>query len=76
MNGFRLNDLKVFRSTVHTFMKTLCNLSLKKAEFHSVERNSIDKINERHGRVREWDGTDIDSLANCVFLDESPFHII
>ena len=75
MNGFRLNDLKVFRSTVHTFMRTECNLSLKKAEFHSVERNSPGKINDRHDRVREWDETDMNFLTNCVFLDESPFHI-
>ncbi|KAI9365841.1 hypothetical protein BD770DRAFT_439063 [Pilaira anomala] len=51
------------------------NLSLKKAEFHSVERNSPDKINDRHDRVREWDETDMNFLTNCVFLDESPFHI-
>lgn len=31
MNEFRLNNLKVSRSTVHTFMRTECNLSLKKS---------------------------------------------
>ena len=75
MYEFRLNDLKVSCSTVHTFMRAECNLSLKKAEFHSVERNSPDKINDRHDRVREWDETDMNFLTNCVFLDESPFHI-
>ena len=56
-------------------MRTECNLSLKKGEFHSVERNSIDKTNERRDCVREWDETDMDFLTNCVFLDKSPFHI-
>ncbi|CEG70309.1 hypothetical protein RMATCC62417_06231 [Rhizopus microsporus] len=36
----RFNDLKVSRSTVYNFMKRECNLSLKKADFHSIERNS------------------------------------
>ena len=40
------HDLKVSRSTVYHFMRSECNLSLKKADFHSMERNSLAKIEE------------------------------
>jgi transposase len=42
----RFHDLKVSRSTVYNFMRSECNLSLKKADFHSIERNSPAKIEE------------------------------
>ncbi|KAI9013756.1 hypothetical protein CLU79DRAFT_768611, partial [Phycomyces nitens] len=54
----RFNDLKVSRSTVYNFMRSECNLSLKKADFHSIERNSPAKIEERHYWVRKWENTD------------------
>ena len=75
IDKYKSTGLKVSRRTVHNFMTTGCNLSLKKAEFHSFERNSPEKINERYDRVREWDLPDMDFLTNCVFIDESPFHI-
>lgn len=72
----RYNDLKVSRSTVYNFMRSECNLSLKKADFHSIERNSPAKIEESHDWVREWENTDMNFLTNCVLLDESAFDII
>ncbi|KAG0975087.1 hypothetical protein G6F29_011780 [Rhizopus arrhizus] len=51
----QFHDLKVSRSTVYNFMKSECNLSLKKADFHSIERNSSAKIEERH----DWSAFDI-----------------
>ena len=39
------------------------------------ERNSPDKIKERYYRVQEWDQTNMNILTNCLFLDESAFHI-
>ncbi|SAL97564.1 hypothetical protein [Absidia glauca] len=71
----QFDDLKVSRSTVYNFMKSECNLSLKKADFHSVERNSPAKIEERHNWVCKWENTDMNFLTNCVFLDESAFDI-
>ncbi|KAG1392301.1 hypothetical protein G6F58_012540 [Rhizopus delemar] len=71
----RFDDLKVSRSTVYNFMRSECNLSLKKADFHSIERNSPAKIEERHDWVRKWKNTDMNFLTNCVFLDESAFDI-
>ncbi|KAG1051880.1 hypothetical protein G6F43_005943 [Rhizopus delemar] len=43
----RFHDLKVSRNTVNNFMRRERNLSLKKADFHSIERNSPAKIEER-----------------------------
>ncbi|KAG1447278.1 hypothetical protein G6F46_011017 [Rhizopus delemar] len=71
----RFHDLKVSRSTVYNFMRGECNLSLKKADFHSIERNSPAKIEERYNWVNKWENTDMNFLTNCVFLDESAFDI-
>ncbi|CEG68020.1 hypothetical protein RMATCC62417_04357 [Rhizopus microsporus] len=71
----RFNNLKVSRSTVYNFIRNECNLSLKKADFHSIERNSPAKIEERHNWVCKWENTDRNFLTNCVFLDESAFDI-
>ncbi|OBZ80426.1 hypothetical protein A0J61_11525, partial [Choanephora cucurbitarum] len=71
MYEFRLNDLKVSCSTGAYFYEGRMQLVIeRKAEFHSVEINSPDKMG-----VREWDETDMNFLTNCLFLDESPFHI-
>ncbi|KAG1465981.1 hypothetical protein G6F56_004779 [Rhizopus delemar] len=71
----RIHDLRVSRSTVNNFMRREYNLSLKKADFHSIERNSPTKIEERHNWVCKWKNTDMNFLTNCVFLDESAFDI-
>ena len=71
----QFDGLKVTYSTVYSFMRTECNLSLKQAEFQSVERNSPEKTQERHDRVHKWEQTDMDFLTNLVILDESAFHI-
>ncbi|CEI87457.1 hypothetical protein RMCBS344292_01869 [Rhizopus microsporus] len=39
-------DLKVSKSTVYNFVRTECNLSLKKAQFQPVDRNSEENIQE------------------------------
>ncbi|KAI8989505.1 hypothetical protein BDB01DRAFT_842174 [Pilobolus umbonatus] len=67
----QFHDLKV----VNNSMRHECNLSLKKAEFHSIERNGPTKIEERHNWVCKWKNTDMNFLTNCVFLDESAFDI-
>lgn len=71
----QIDGLKLTNSTVYSLMRRECNLSVKQAEFHSVERNSPVKIEERHDWVRKWEQTDMNFLTNCVFLDESAFHI-
>ncbi|KAL1931091.1 hypothetical protein VTP01DRAFT_10228 [Rhizomucor pusillus] len=71
----RFEGLKVSKSTVYDFVRTQCNLSRKKARFQPVDRNSEDEIQERLDWVRKWEGTDMDFRTNCVFLDESAFHV-
>ncbi|KAG0738000.1 hypothetical protein G6F23_010000 [Rhizopus arrhizus] len=68
-------ELKVSKSTLLGFIKEHCNLSLKKARFQPIDRNSEEKIQERLDWIRKWEKTDIDFTRNCVFLDESTFHI-
>ncbi|OAD81086.1 Homeodomain-like DNA binding domain-containing transcription factor [Phycomyces blakesleeanus NRRL 1555(-)] len=52
-----------------------CILSLKKARFQPVDWNSKEKIQERLDWIHKWEKTDTDFMTNCVFLDESAFHI-
>ena len=56
-------------------MKHESNPSLKKVDFHSIERNSAAKVEERYNWVCKWKNTDINFHANCVFLDKSAFDI-
>jgi transposase len=64
----RSHGLKVSRSTVNNFMRRECNLSLKKADFHSIERNSSAKIEERHDWVRKWENTDMNFLTSLHLI--------
>ena len=48
---------------------------MKGAHFHSIERNSPQKIEERYQWVKQWEKTDLDFESNCVFIDEIAFHI-
>ncbi|RCH89437.1 hypothetical protein CU097_009794 [Rhizopus azygosporus] len=68
-------DLNVSRSIVYNFMTIQCNLFLKQAQFQLVKRHSEEKIQQRYDWVQKWHQTDLDFTTNCVFLDESAFHI-
>ncbi|CEG81694.1 hypothetical protein RMATCC62417_15859 [Rhizopus microsporus] len=68
-------ELKVSKATLFDFVKEHCNLSLKKARLQPIDRNSEEKIQERLDWVRKWEKTDMNFMRNCVFLDESAFHI-
>ncbi|KAG1135159.1 hypothetical protein G6F37_012923 [Rhizopus arrhizus] len=68
-------ELKVSKTALFDFVKQHCNLSLKKARLQLIDRNSEEKIQERLDWVRKWEKTDMDFTRNCVFLDESAFHI-
>ncbi|KAL1936371.1 hypothetical protein VTP01DRAFT_505 [Rhizomucor pusillus] len=67
--------LQVSKSTVYDFVRKHCNLSLKKARFQPVDRNSEEKIQECLDWIRKWEKTEMDFTRNCVFLAESAFHI-
>lgn len=68
-------DLDISKSGLHRFVTEKCNISLKRAHFHSVERNSPAKLEERYQWVKKWQDTDMDYMSNCVFVDEAAFHI-
>lgn len=68
-------DLSIEKSALHEFLTEKCQITLKRAHFHSVEQNSFAKIEERYKWVKEWQETDMDFESNCVFIDEAAFHI-
>ena len=68
-------DLRISKSSLHEFVTEKCRISLKKAHFHSIERNSTQKIEERYQWVKQWEKTDLDFESNCVFIDKATFHI-
>ncbi|CAO3699281.1 unnamed protein product [Rhizopus stolonifer] len=43
--------LKVSKTALYDFMTDKCRISLKKAHFHSVDRNSPDSLEQRHDWV-------------------------
>lgn len=67
--------LTIKKSALHDFVTKKCNITLKRAHFHSIERNSPEKIEERYCWVKKMLDTDMDYLSNCVFIDEAAFHI-
>lgn len=67
--------LNIKKSALHNFMTKKCKISLKRTHLQSVERNSPEKIEDRHAWVTKWLQTDMDYLSNCVFVDEAAFHV-
>ncbi|KAG1255894.1 hypothetical protein G6F68_010039 [Rhizopus microsporus] len=68
-------DLSISKTALYNFVTKKCRISLKKAHFHSVERNSPEKIQERYDWVVRWSETDLDFTSNCIFIDEAAFHV-
>ena len=73
--NLQFKDLSIEISALHEFLTKKCQITLKRAHFHFVERNSFAKIEERYEWVKEWQETDMDFESNCVFIDEAAFHI-
>jgi transposase len=71
----QFSGLKISKTALYQFVTERCQISLKRAHFHSIERNSPEKIEERYQWVKQWENTDIDYESNCVFIDEAGFHI-
>jgi transposase len=67
--------LSISKTGLYKFVTDKCRISLKRAHFHSVDRNSPDKIEARFDWVTKWNETDMDYMSNCVFIDEAAFHI-
>jgi hypothetical protein len=71
----QFTDLRIEKSALHESLTEKCQISLKRAHFHSIERNSLTKIEERYNWVKQWQEADMDFVSNCVFIDEAAFHI-
>lgn len=71
----QFTDLDISRSSLYKYVTTHCGVSVKRALFRPAERNSDTKIEARFQWVTELLKTDIDYMANCVFIDESGFNI-
>ncbi|CAO3591757.1 unnamed protein product [Absidia cylindrospora] len=71
----QFEGLVIKKTVVHDFMKNECNLSLKKAHFHPLARNSEETINKRYEWIMKWMNSDMDFTTNCVFIDEAAFNI-
>ncbi|CEG84661.1 hypothetical protein RMATCC62417_18430 [Rhizopus microsporus] len=72
----QFENLKVSRTLLYDFIKKKYNISVKRAYFHSVERNNPEKIKERKEWAQHWwKQTDMYYMSNCVFIDESGFNI-
>ncbi|CEI89316.1 hypothetical protein RMCBS344292_03679 [Rhizopus microsporus] len=56
-------------------MNKTCNLSVKKSYFESEKRNSPENLQERYEWFMKWKDSDTDFTKNCIFIDESGFHI-
>ncbi|KAI8875902.1 hypothetical protein K501DRAFT_299141 [Backusella circina FSU 941] len=68
--------LEIKKSRVAEFMKDECNLSIKVATRHSVERNSKTTLEASAQFVKEWiQEKGMLYMQNCVFLGESGFDI-
>lgn len=50
-------------------------LTVKKAHFEPKERNSPESITAPFKWVTNFTITDINYYSNCIFIDESAFHI-
>jgi transposase len=73
MNQF--SNLQIKKTALYNFVTEKCSISLKRAHFHAIERNSPEKIEDRYIWVKFWQETDMDFMSNCVFIDEAAFHI-
>jgi hypothetical protein len=71
----QFEGLEIAKSTVHNFIKNDMGFTFKKAQFHSLKRNDDETIEKRYQWAIEMRKTDINFLKNCVFIDESGFHI-
>ncbi|KAI8639716.1 hypothetical protein BD408DRAFT_349481, partial [Parasitella parasitica] len=71
----QFSEIKISTTGLYNFMTKECKISLKRAHFHSVDRNSPEKIENRFQWVTKWSETDMDFMSNCVFIDEAAFHI-
>jgi hypothetical protein len=71
----KFDDLEVGKSAVHEFIRDDMGFTFKRAAFHSLKRNDEGAIEVRYEWAKKIVESDMSFLKNCVFIDESGFHI-
>ncbi|CAO3694756.1 unnamed protein product [Rhizopus stolonifer] len=72
----QFENIEISKTALYNFVKKECKISVKCAHFHSVERNSVQKLQDRKNWAQYWwQNTDMDYMSNCIFIDESGFNI-
>lgn len=70
----QFTNRKISKTALYNFATEKCSIS-SKAHFHSIERNSEEKIEEIFQWVKRYMATDMDYKTNHVFIEGSAFHI-
>lgn len=68
-------DLEVSNTASYDITRNKCRISLKKAHLHSVNLNSYESLEKICDWVTRQQLADMDYLSNCVFIDETAFHV-
>lgn len=71
----QFEGLRVSTPTLYRFVTDNCHLTFKKTYMHSKKKNDTETIQARYEWAIRWGQTSKDFQANCVFIDESAFHI-
>ncbi|OAD06861.1 Homeodomain-like DNA binding domain-containing transcription factor [Mucor lusitanicus CBS 277.49] len=59
-------NLEISKTALYNFVIKKCKISLKRAHFHSVERNCLEKTTARKEWVEKWMATNLDYImSNC-----------
>ncbi|KAI7903865.1 uncharacterized protein BX663DRAFT_550937 [Cokeromyces recurvatus] len=67
--------IKIRKTAVHDFIKIDMNFTFKKAASHTHKRNNEENMEERYQWATGIANSNVNFLKNCVFIDESGFHI-
>ena len=71
----KFDDLKVGKSAAHEFIRDDVEFAFKRAAFYSLKRNDEGAIEARYEWAKKIVESDMSFLKNCIFIDESGFHI-
>ncbi|RCI00974.1 hypothetical protein CU098_011803, partial [Rhizopus stolonifer] len=67
--------IEIGSTTVHDFLKIDMNFAFRRATFHAEKRNNEKNVEERYKWATEIANSDVDFLRNCIFINESGFHV-
>ncbi|KAI9358966.1 hypothetical protein BD770DRAFT_296139, partial [Pilaira anomala] len=65
----------ISKSVLHKHMNNNWKISFTKADRNIDEQDTLEIIKERHELTQKLLNSNIDYTRNCVFVDESVFHI-